>query len=49
MSFDAKFEPRDLWVGVFWDRRKSGDTWQWHVYVCPVPMFVLHWSLECEK
>ena len=20
----VKFEPRDVWVGVFWDRRKDG-------------------------
>lgn len=32
------FEPRDLWVGVFWDRRKDGL----HVYVCLLPTIVLH-------
>ncbi|AYD83937.1 hypothetical protein SEA_GETALONG_77 [Gordonia phage Getalong] len=32
------FEPRDLWVGVFWDRRPDGL----HIYVCPFPTLVLH-------
>lgn len=36
--FEAKLEPRDAWVGVFWDRRWDGL----HVYVCPVPFVVLH-------
>jgi len=31
-------EPRDLWVGLFWDRRMDG----FHLYVCPFPMLVLH-------
>lgn len=36
-----RFEPRDLWVGLFWDRRPDGL----HVYVCLVPTIVLHWRL----
>ena len=28
-----RFEPRDLWIGLFWDRRPDGL----HFYVCPVP------------
>ena len=35
---ELRFEPRDLWVGVFWDRRPDGL----HVYVCLVPAFVYH-------
>lgn len=37
-SFTAKLEPRDAWVGLFWDRRGDG----FHVYVCPVPFVVFH-------
>lgn len=40
MTFEAKFEPRDIWVGLFWDRRIDGL----HIYVCPVPLLVLHWT-----
>jgi hypothetical protein len=38
VQFEAKFEPRDAWVGLFWDRRVDGL----HVYVCLVPFLVLH-------
>ncbi len=34
-----KFEPRDVWVGWFWDRRADGT----HHYVCPIPCVVIHW------
>ena len=37
--FEMKWEPRDLWVGVFWDRRPNGL----HIYVCPLPTLLLHW------
>lgn len=37
------FEPRDLWVGVFWDRRRYiGGGTALHVFVCPVPCIVFH-------
>jgi hypothetical protein len=38
MRFEVLFEPRDLWVGVFWDLSRGLD-----VYVCPVPTLCLHW------
>lgn len=52
--FEWKLEPRDLWIGVFWDvklRDYRVDTYEgywvtgrWlHVYVCLIPMVVLHW------
>ncbi len=34
MSARIFFEPRDIWVGVFLDRRHAGL----HVYICLVPM-----------
>lgn len=34
-----RWEPRDCWVGLFWDRRANGMHW----YVCLVPCVVLHW------
>jgi hypothetical protein len=36
-SWSIKFEPRDVWVGLFWDRRDAG-AW---LYVCIVPCVVL--------
>ena len=35
IQIKSKFEPRDLWVGIFWDKQKLFLT----VYVCIVPMF----------
>ena len=39
MSISLKFEPRDIWIGLFWDKRRDGL----HVYVCPIPLVVIHW------
>lgn len=33
MKIKAFFEPRDIWVGVFWDRRPTGL----HIYICILP------------
>jgi hypothetical protein len=38
-----KFEPRDIWIGLFWDRRPDGL----HIYVCPLPCLVIHWRGRC--
>lgn len=35
MRVRVKFEPRDVWVGWFWQRQPNGDL---KVYFCPVPM-----------
>lgn len=40
-----RFEPRDIWLGVFWDRRPDGV----HIYVCPIPCIVVHWVLGGGK
>lgn len=45
VRFEVKFEPRDAWVGLFWDHRMDG----FHIYVCPIPFFVLHWTFGKEK
>jgi hypothetical protein len=34
-----RFEKRDIWVGLFWDRK--GD--ETHFYLCPLPCVVIHW------
>lgn len=39
LAMTVRIEPRDCWIGVFWDRRADGL----HVYVCPVPCLVFHW------
>ena len=41
-----KIEPRDIWFGLFWDRRADGL----HIYVCVVPCIVIHHVIRrrCE-
>ncbi len=37
-----KLEPRDLWIGVFWDvDREQILTHSLTVYVCPLPMLCI--------
>lgn len=32
-----KLEPRDIWVGVFWDRHAIGGVRIFDVYICVLP------------
>lgn len=38
-TFEIKFEPRDLWVGVYWrsERKLTPFLHVW-IYICIVPM-----------
>lgn len=36
------FEPRDLWVGVYWDHNACNSVVVVDVYVCLLPMFPVH-------
>lgn len=35
------FEPRDIWVGVFWKHEPATQGWQWlkywDIYICLIP------------
>lgn len=37
------FEPRDLWIGAYWNHEHG----MLDLYICPVPCLVLHlWWME---
>lgn len=40
----VKFEPRDLWVGLFWkvwrDKEDHQDVYDF--YICPLPTLLIH-------
>ena len=52
MRVSIKYEPRDLWVGVFWDRREWNDLKEvvrgrsLHIYVCLIPCFPIIFVLD---
>ncbi len=45
MKAKLKFEPRDLWIGVYWDRSPV----RLDVYICVVPCFPLHIRIYRES
>lgn len=45
-----KFEPRDLWVGIYWDRcgritTLETDKQRYNIYICLIPCFPIIFSL----
>lgn len=42
------WEPRDLWLGVFWRWRDADDEWGHlaHIYICVVPCLPIHITIE---
>lgn len=38
MKIELKFEPRDIWVGVYWTVTNR----VLHIYICIVPLFPIH-------
>jgi hypothetical protein len=42
VSIRVLWEPRDLWVGLYWDGTKD----DWRVYVCVVPCFPIRFHVH---
>jgi len=36
-KLSMRLEPRDLWVGLFWDRKRDGL----QIVVCPIPVLAI--------
>lgn len=45
MKVNLEFEPRDLWLGVFFAHSEPAIPWTRRVYICLVPCFpiVISW------
>lgn len=48
MNIKFKFEPRDLWVGVYWNLTKSIESQyrRLDVYICLIPTLLIHLCFE---
>lgn len=45
-----RFEPRDLWIGVYWTRAIGVDgRSELHLYVCLLPTLLVHVMLPRER
>lgn len=47
-TLELLFEPRDLWIGVFWDVPYSpfDPFWQLEIYLCIIPCLPLHFCVD---
>lgn len=44
MKVKIYFEPRDAWVGVFWDRRPNLTVW-----ICVIPFVPIRLTFEGRR
>lgn len=49
MKIELKFEPRDIWIGVYWTITStvSGDVL--HIYICIVPLLPIHIQIKLRS
>lgn len=41
LSVSLIWEPRDIWIGLFWDKKHSERTW----YLCLLPLLPIRFKL----
>ena len=44
-----RFEPRDLWIGVYWDRNNGIMFDFLAVYLCLIPLFPIEFMFDVSK
>lgn len=49
MNIRVKFEPRDLWIGVYWKTYNEGWSKMLNVYICILPMLPICLTFEMES
>lgn len=49
-EIEIKFEPRDLWIGVYWNNKISVENIcrQLNIYICVLPTFPIHFRFEWD-
>ncbi len=46
------YEPRDLWIGLYWDKayfHPDSSYYGYHVYLCLIPCFPLRFDLSAKR
>lgn len=46
LNVSIKFEPRDLWIGVFWTRQGGPAYYILDIYICLLPMLPIRFHFE---
>ena len=49
LSVALLFDPRDFWIGVYWDRQEWVWGWDTTVYITLIPMFPVRVSWERNR
>ena len=44
LEISIEFEPRDIWLGIYWDYREIYK--MFHIYICIIPMLPIHITLD---
>ena len=42
----VRWEPRDMWIGLYWDRVSAEHV---RFYVCLVPCIVIVWAMRIRR